>query len=266
MRIIEVNSVELWQGDCLELMKNISDKSIDMILCDLPYGTTACNWDIIIPFEPLWEQYERIIKDRGAILLFGSQPFTSELVHSNLKLFKYEWIWKKSRFNSGFAHAKNKPLKKHENIVVFSKGFTIHEEQSDNRMIYNPQGLIETNIQRHNKTVQNASFSARPSHRATVQKFKNYPSSVIEFDITEDDYIGKALHPCQKPVELLEYLIKTYTNEGDMVLDNCMGSGSTGVACKNTGRDFIGIELDENYFNIAKKRIGDITLKVGKLF
>lgn len=249
--------MKLLQGDCLELMKDIPDGSVDMILCDLPYGTTSCSWDNIIPFDKLWEQYERIIKPNGCIALFGSQPFTSQLVHSNIKLFKYEWIWYKKRYNSGFAHAKNKPLKKHENIVIFSKGTTVHKSQSKIRMKYNPQGLIP--IERKRKTYSNTdvSFGERPSHRDTIQEYTNYPQSIIEFDLTNEDLINnKPIHPTQKPVALLEYLIKTYTNEGDLVLDNVMGSGTTGVACKNLNRDFIGIEKEPDYFKIAEERIG----------
>lgn len=246
--------------DCLEGMKYIDDKSIDMILCDLPYGTTACQWDTVIPFELLWEHYERIIKDNGAIVLFGSQPFTSELIHSNLKLFKYEWIWHKKRFNSGFAHAKNKPLKKHENIVVFSFGTTIHKSQSVNRMVYNPQGLQPTVRKRKTYSNTDVSFGKRPSHGDTLQKYTNYPQSIIEFDLSEHDLVNnKPMHPTQKPVELCEYLIKTYTNEGDLVLDNCMGSGTTAVACINTNRNYIGFELDSKYYNIANKRIQEAT-------
>ena len=250
--------MQLIHGNCLEIMKDIPNKSIDMILCDLPYGTTACKWDIIIPFNKLWEQYERIITDIGTVALFGSQPFTSELINSNIKLFKYEWIWHKKRFNSGFAHAKNKPLKKHENIAIFSKGTTVHKTQSKSRMVYNPQGLIRTERKRKTYSNTDVSFGERPSHRNTLQEYTNYPQSIIEFDLSDNDLINnKPIHPTQKPVDLLEYLINTYTDEGMIVLDNCMGSGSTGVACVNTNRDFIGIELDKNYFEIAKERISN---------
>jgi len=239
------------QGDCLEVMKGIPDKSIDMILADLPYGTTACKWDTIIPFEPLWEQYKRIIKDNGAIVLTASQPFTSALVMSNPIMFKYEWIWEKKKYNSGFVHAKNKPLKKHENILVFSKGTTVHKCQSINRMNYNPQDLLPTNkLRRKNTTHTDTSFSERKSHRDTIQEFTNYPKSIISFDLE-----CKPLHPTQKPVALFEYLIKTYTNEGDLVLDNCAGSGTTGVACKNLNRKYILIEKEPEYINIINKRL-----------
>lgn len=220
-------------------------------------GTTACKWDSVIPFDDMWERLNKLIKYNGAIVLFGSEPFSSKLRCSNIKDFKYDWIWYKKRFNAGFAHAKNKPMKKHENISVFSKGVTIHKGQSKRRMEYNPQELIPIHKQRDNTTTQDASFGKRPSHRKTVQKFTNYPISIIDFDFTEKDFNNdnKLFHETQKPVELLEYLIKTYTNEGDLVLDFTMGSGSTGVACKHTNRRFIGIEIDENYFNIAKDRI-----------
>ena len=229
--------IELWQGDCLELMKDIPDGSIDMILCDLPYGTTACKWDTVIPFEPLWEQYNRIIKENGAILLFGSQPFTTELNHSNLKMFRYEWVWVKNN-STGFQLANKRPLKKHELISVFYR----------KQPTYNPQGLqIFGKVNRRSSSGDNWSELNSNSY---VQQFTNYPTQLLEFAYDKDK-----LHPTQKPVALLEYLIKTYTKEGEIVLDNCMGSGSTGVACINTNRRFIGIELGEDYFDIAKKRI-----------
>ena len=242
--------MKLIQGDCLEVMKEIPDKSIDMILCDLPYGTTACKWDSVIPFEPLWVQYNRIIKDNGAIVLFGSEPFSSKLRMSNLKMYKYDWIWIKTKVGN-FMNCKNSPLKKYEDIIVFSNGAIANG--SKKLMKYFPQGLIkiQKTIRNSNRD-NNSTITNRPSRNGTyTQLFTNYPSNILEYK-SED---GKLLHPTQKPVALLEYLIKTYTNEGELVLDNCMGSGSTGVACKNTNRDFVGIELDENYFNIAKQRI-----------
>ena len=241
--------IELIQGDCLEKMKDIPDGSIDMILCDLPYGTTACKWDTIIPFEPLWEQYERIIKDNGAIVLTASQPFTTKLISSNESLFKYEFIWIKNK-PTGFINAKNAPLKKHENVLVFSKGKTANCNK--NNMIYNPQGLIEISKFKKSKYDKNDILGTRPCRKndGYTQKYSNYPTSILEFN-------GEAnpVHPTQKPVALFEYLIKTYTNEGDLVLDNCMGSGTTGVSCKNLNRNFIGIELDPEYFKIAENRI-----------
>ena len=246
-----MNRIKLILGDCLVKMKDIPDKSIDMILCDLPYGTTACKWDTIIPFEPLWEQYKRIIKDNGAIVLTASQPFTTKLINSNIELFKYEWIWEKSR-TVGFLNAKNAPLKKHENVLVFSKGKTANCNK--NNMIYNPQGLIEINkVNISVKQSDDTVVGNRPSrNKDYIAKYTGYPTSIIKFNNE-----NKQIHPTQKPVKLLEYLIKTYTNEDEIVLDNCMGSGSTGVACVNTNRKFIGIELDKNYFQIAIKRINE---------
>lgn len=247
-------NIELKQGDCLELMKDIPDGSIDMILCDLPYGTTACKWDTVIPFEPLWEQYNRVIKNNGAIVLFGAEPFSTELRHSNLQMFKYDWIWIKNNA-VGFVNAKLKPMNKHEIISVFSKGKT--SNGNINNMVYFPQGLLPygKEVRSGNKKGKDNTYW-RPSMKSSngggyIQQYTNYPTTVLNFD-----KVQKAVHPTQKPVELLEYLIKTYTNEGETVLDNCMGSGSTGAACVNTNRNFIGIELDENYFKIAKERIG----------
>ena len=238
------DNIKLIKGDCLEVMKSIPDKSIDMILCDLPYGTTACKWDIIIPFKPLWEQYNRIIKDNSAIVLFGSQPFTSALIMSNLKMFKYEWIWEKDA-GSNFATVKYQPMKEHENILVFGKGktryFPIMQERIGSR-----KGKETTTIDSGRKD----SVYGTQEGRGILKVGKlRYPRSIQRFNRE------RGLHPTQKPVKLLEYLIKTYTNEGELVLDNCMGSGSTGVACVNTNRNFIGMELDNNYFNIAKERI-----------
>ena len=236
--------MQLLHGDCLELMKNIPDKSIDMILCDLPYGTTACKWDVVIPFEPLWEQYKRIIKDRGAIVLTASQPFTSALVMSNPKMFKYEWIWEKSH-PTGFASAKYNPLKYHESILVFSSAPTVYNPQMTKGKRNHSMGEITKGGEIKSDSYINikAVQSQQTDNKfpKTIQKFSN-PRI-------------KGQHPTQKPVALLEYLIKTYTNENETVLDNTMGSGSTGVACINTNRNFIGIEKDDKYFEIAKKRI-----------
>jgi len=230
-------------GDCLEVMPDIPDKSVDMILCDLPYGTTACKWDTIIPFEPLWEQYKRIIKDNGAIVLTASQPFTSALVMSNIKMFKYEWIYKKSKA-SGFLDAKKKPLKQHESILVFGhKGW----------VNYYPQGLIDGIFKNGRKTDKEDVYRKR--NYVKISTKGNYPKSVIEIKNPS----GKGHeHPTQKPVALFEYLIKTYSNEGDLVLDNCAGSGTTAVACQNLKRNFIGIELDPDYCKIAEQRLKDL--------
>lgn len=244
--------IELYKGDCLELMKSIPDKSVDMVLCDLPYGTTACKWDDIIPIGELWSQYGRILKEQGVVVLFGSEPFSSRLRASNFDWYKYDWIWCKTR-KTGFVHAKNQPLKQHENISVFSPAPMGHESRlGEKRMPYNPQGLVKETRTRTNLLSRfGSTVGKRPSHKDTItSEFANYPTSLLSFKSTASNN-----HPTEKPVALLEYLIKTYTNPGQIVLDNTMGSGSTGVACVNTGRDFIGIELDDKYFSIAQKRI-----------
>lgn len=230
---------KLMQGDCLKLMKDIPDESIDMILCDLPYGTTACKWDTIIPFEPLWEQYNRIIKDNGAIVLFGSEPFSTLLRYSNLKMFKYDWIWEKEQ-GANFMLCKYQPYKVHEIISVFSKKKHLYNPQMTEGKPYISGKGTSGDITKNVVKVQTKNSGTR------------YPRSIQRFNT---DKAKGSFHPTQKPVALLEYLIKTYTNEGDIVLDNCMGSGSTGVACINTNRNFYGIELDEHYFEIARKRI-----------
>ena len=242
-RVIIINC-ELLQGDCLELMKDIPNESIDMILCDLPYGTTMNEWDKPLPFDKMWEQYNRIIKDNGVIVLFSQMPFTAQLVSSNLKMFRYEWIWQKSKC-TGFMNAKKMPLKAHENICVFYKKLPT----------YNPQGIItgvsiktgrsrKGNSRNYGKT-----GCGNPEY---IQTTSNYPKDIVAFSNPSNK--GHQ-HPNQKPIDLLEYLIRTYTNEGETVLDNCMGSGSTGVACVNTNRDFIGIEIEQSSFDIAKQRI-----------
>jgi site-specific DNA-methyltransferase (adenine-specific) len=237
-----MNDINLLHGDCLELMKDIPDKSIDMILCDLPYGTTACKWDTIIPFEPLWEQYERIIKDSGAIVLFGSEPFSTMLRMSNLQNFKYDWIWEKEQ-GANFMLCKYQPYKVHEIISVFSYGTHIYFPQMTEGKPYisgkGTSGDITGNV-----------LKTQTKNNGT-----RYPRSIQKFNT---DKSKGSLHPTQKPVALLEYLIKTYTDEGETVLDNCMGSGTTGVACVNTNRNFIGIELEDKYFEIAKQRISEV--------
>ena len=241
---------KLMQGDCLELMKDIPDGSVDMILADLPYGTTACKWDTIIPFEPLWEQYERIIKDNGAIVLTAAQPFTSALVMSNPKLFKYDWTWRKPR-GTGHLNAKKQPLRDKEDILVFyKKQPTYNPQMSEGEPYTAMKGGKNTRVSNKGDTTY-GKFMNGAEFRNDNSGFR-YPKQVIEFGVVERG----TLHPTQKPVALFEYLIKTYTNEGETVLDNCMGSGTTGVACKNLNRNFIGIELDEGYFKIAKERIG----------
>lgn len=245
---------ELMQGDCLVEMNRIADGSIDAIICDPPYGTTACKWDSVIPLDALWKHYKRVIKPRGAIVLFGSQPFTSALAMSNIEWFKYCWVWEKSLVGD-VMNAKNKPMKKHEDIAVFSNGTTAN--CSDRLMTYNPQGLrrriqVKTNSYRHDG--QDSFKPQRPSHKPEyIQEYENYPTSVLKFRNGNFD----SLHPTQKPVALLEYLIRTYTNEGETVLDNCFGSCSTGVAAMRTKRRFIGIEQDAGYFAIGSKQIAD---------
>ena len=250
--------IKLLHGDCLELMKDIPDGSIDMILADLPYGTTACKWDVIIPFEPLWDQYKRVIKDNGAIVLTASQPFTSALVMSNIKMFKYSLVWNKG-YACDFAMARNKILKRHEDIIIFS--FATYGNGSKNKMKFNPQGIKAISRKRKEKTGGNVT-DHRPGRTFKIveyiQEFTDYPSSIIK--VSHDKF--NRIHPTQKPVALFEYLIKTYTNENETVLDNVMGSGTTGIACINTNRNFIGMELDDKYFEIAEKRINEAQLKL----
>ena len=233
-----INSTHtLYKGDCLEVMKDIPDESVDMILCDLPYGTTKNKWDSVIPLDELWGQYNRIIKDNGAILLFGSQPFTTNLNFSNISNYRYELVWLKNN-STGFQLANKRPLKKHELISVFYK----------KQPTYNPQELKPYGkINKRGSMGDNWDEMKRNEY---VQQWTNYPTQLLEFS-----YDKTKLHPTQKPVELLEYLIKTYTNEEETILDNTMGSGSTGVACLNTNRNFIGIEKDDKYFEIAYNRI-----------
>lgn len=248
--------MKLMLGDCLELMKQIPSASVDMVMCDLPYGTTACRWDSVIPFTSLWTEYRRICKTKAAVVLTASQPFTSALVMSNPQDFKYCWVWSKNR-PTNYAHAKNKPMKKHEDICVFSKGTTVHETQSEDRMNYYPQGLraIDVTVNHNGKCNSDVHFSARKSHGEHKRTATGYPHTILEFST---DMLN--LHPTAKPVALMEYLIRTYTNAGDTVLDNTMGSGTTGVACANTGREFVGIERDPEYFAIAEKRIREAEL------
>lgn len=241
-------STELLHGDCIEIMQGIPDKSIDLILCDLPYGITACTWDKKIPFEPLWNQYHRITKENSAVLLFSAQPFTTQLIMSNKKHFRYCWYWKKNN-KTGFTFAKYQPMRCIEEINVFYR----------KAPTYNPQGVQLLENPKRRKKIDAGKdyvYQSKTLSKEHTQKYTNYPCHVLEFK-NEAASNKERLHPTQKPVALLEYLINTYTNKGETVLDNCMGSGSTGVACINTNRKFIGIELDENYFNIAKKRIDE---------
>jgi site-specific DNA-methyltransferase (adenine-specific) len=240
------SEIKLYLGDCLELMKDIPDKSIDMILCDLPYGKSACSWDIIIPFEPLWEQYERIIKKNGCIALFGTEPFASLLRLSNLKWYKYDWIWHKSKSGSAFT-SKYRPQQKHENILIFGKGKILYFPQLKNGEPYYRKRKENKGNKPNNHKLGVISESE------TINNGFRYPETVIFFQ--QKWRRQDQLHPTQKPVELCEYLIKTYTSENMVVLDNCMGSGTTGVACKKLNRNFIGMEKDKKYFEIAKNRI-----------
>ena len=233
--------IQLIKGDCLVEMQNIPDKSIDCIICDLPYGTTACKWDNVIPFEPLWAQYKRIIKDNGAIVLFGSQPFTSALIMSNPKQYSYNWVWNK-RYPANYPLAKKQPMKIHEDILVFGGNY--------NPIMVERETPIKKGANKGAKVFQKG--LERKDYEGKIYTHK-YPESIITYPTRQE----KTFAPTQKPVPLLEYLIKTYTNEGDLVLDNTCGSGSTGVAAVNTNRNFIGIEMDDKYFEIARKRIED---------
>ena len=237
---LELNRV--YHMDCLEGMKLLPDKSIDMILCDLPYGMTACKWDSVIPFEPLWEQYERVIKDNGAIVLTASQPFTTMLINSNIKLFKYCWVWEKEQ-GVNFLMAKKQPLKVHEDICVFYK----------KQCIYNPQMTMGKPY------ISGKGNSGEVTGKVKKIQTKNtgtrYPKSIIRFNRE------RGLHPTQKPVALFEYLIKTYTNEGEIVLDNCMGSGTTAVACELNNRKWIGFEIESKYVEVTNKRLEQVRLK-----
>ena len=263
--------VELYQGDCLEKMNNISDHSVDLILCDLPYGTTdrkgikdkgdnrLLSWDTVIPLDKLWEQYRRVLKDRGTIVLTADQPFTSQLILCNLDWFKYELIWKKKK-TTGFLLANYRPMKQTEDIVVFSPAGAAAASRHGGNMTYNPQGLIEKRVKKKNSAKRLGNFLHNPEHMGKgnkllheteyEQKYTNYPSEIIEFGLDKD-----SIHPTQKPVALMDYLIKTYSNENEVVLDNCMGSGTTGVSAVKCNRKFIGIEKDKHYFDLASDRI-----------
>lgn len=246
------------QGDCLERMKEIPDASVDMILTDPPYGTTACKWDSVIDLDKMWEHLKRLVKHNGSIVLFGSQPFTTKLIASNYEMFKYCWVWKKAK-PTGFSHSKNMPLKDFEDIIVFSKAPIGHSSiLGQRRMVYNPQGVEAcSRIVKRNKKGFEGSMDRKSQVNEYIGELTGFPKMVLEFNNVIKD---KTPHPTQKPVSLMEYLIKTYTNEGETVLDFTMGSGTTGVACVNTNRDFIGIEMDEGYFKIASSRIEDAKL------
>lgn len=243
---------KIYLGDCLELMKEIPDGSVDAIICDLPYGTTACAWDSIIPFDKLWEQYKRIAKPHAPILLFGSEPFSTMIRMSNLKEWRYDWIWKKNT-SAGFVRAKNRPLKNYEIISAFCQYGMGHEStMGGKRMPYNPLGLIPCHkVSTNAKGKFGGVVGSRPSHKeVVVQEWTNYPTAVLEYNVEGDSW-----HPTQKPVNLLRYLIATYSNEGDTILDNCIGSGTTAIACIREHRHFIGFEQNKEYFDKAQKRI-----------
>lgn len=237
VRMIELN--QIYHEDCLEGMKRIPDKSVDMILCDLPYGTTKNKWDSIIPLEPLWSQYERVIKDNGAIVLTAQAPFDKILAVSNIDSFRYDWIWKKSKA-TGHLNAKHAPMKAHENVLVFYK----------QKPLFNHQNLQAKQIPNIRRGRNGNGSNYGKSDKDSFQFYTNYPKSILEFASE-----SKTIHPTQKPVALFEYLIKTYTNESETVLDNCMGSGTTAIACMRTNRNFIGFELDERYHQIATERV-----------
>lgn len=234
--------MNLYHGDCLEVMAQLPDASVDMILCDLPYGTTACKWDTVIPFEPLWAQYRRVAKRNAAIVLTASQPFTSALIASNYRDYRHSWVWDKATISNPMQ-AKRQPLRQHEDVLVFGAATPA----------YFP---IKTDLHLRAKWKQYAQHddAAIPGTLgATGEVQGKYPKSIIRFPAAK--LVGRTIHPTQKPVALMEYLIRTYTQPGEVVLDNCMGSGTTGVACANTGREFIGIERDDKYFAIASERI-----------
>jgi len=248
--MLELNKI--YNMDCLEGMKQLDDNSIDMILCDLPYGTTACGWDTIINFEKLWNQYERIIKNKCAIVLTASQPFTSKLIMSNIKLFKHSWIWEKQKA-SNFMCMKYQPAKYHEDIIVFGNG----------TVKYNPIKWFVDENKIDKRNIINNPITNKECHLGKIKRIRKiddglrYPKSIIKINKN----INLNSHPTQKPVELFKYLIKTYSNENDLVLDNCMGSGTTAVACKQLNRNFIGFEISPEYCKIANKRLEQENLK-----
>lgn len=243
--------IQLYNGDCLEVMRQIPDKSVGLVVCDPPFATTANEWDTLIDFKELWAQYERIIKDDRAIVLFGSGSFTYKLISSNEDLYRYKWIWYKTK-RGNFVNANNRPMTAYEEIMVFSKAATANG--SKNKMLYNPQGLIPKKTVRHDNGTRFGTMAGkRPSHQeTTISEYTNYPCDVLEFASEPSP-----VHPTQKPIPLIEYLIRTYSNEGDTVLDNCAGSFTTAIAAMNANRNFIGIELEKKYFDIGVERVKD---------
>jgi site-specific DNA-methyltransferase (adenine-specific) len=242
-------------------MKQIPDKSIDCVICDLPYGSTRAQWDKCLPLDKLWEAYNRIVKDNGAIVLFGNEPFSSFVRMSNVSQYRYDWKWIKNRA-TGFANSNYRPMKRYEDIMVFSHSYA-SAGGKNNSMVYNPQGIVEVNKKKKNtknryglignNNVNCGENNVLMSNSEYTQKYTNYPDNLLYFDCET-----KNVHPTQKPVALIEYLVKTYSNYGDTVLDSCMGSGTTGIACKNLNRNFIGIELEKSYFEIAQSRIESV--------
>ena len=255
--MVKIN--QIYNMDCLKGMENIDDKSIDMILCDLPYGTTASKWDKIIDFSKLWNEYMRIIKDQGVIALTSNASFTNKLINSNEKYYKYKWIWIKNT-KTNFVNAKNRPLTQYEEILMFSKGNTANGSKI--KMNYYPQGIEKVDkVIKAGKNRFGTVAGIRPSHKSEfIREYKNYPVDVLYFNKDKEN-----LHPNQKPLALFEYLIKTYTKENELVLDNCMGSGTTAVACINTNRNYVGFEIEQKYFDIAQKRIRESIEKKEKL-
>jgi site-specific DNA-methyltransferase (adenine-specific) len=258
--VIELDNIKIMNGDCLELMKTIPDNTVHLILCDLPYGTTKCKWDSVIDTDKLWIEYKRIlIKPTGVVVLFGQQPFTTKLISANYDWFKYNIIWKKNK-TTQYLLANYRPMKCTEDICVFSPGGAAAASRHKGNMTYNPQNLVPVNIVKKNSEKRigkmlNQVHHLGPNNKLTSdteykQSFTNYPTELIEFDIEYD-----TIHETQKPIKLIEYLIKTYSNEGDLVLDNAMGSGTTGIGCVNTNRKFIGIELEKKYFDLSHQRI-----------
>ncbi len=239
--------IELMHGDCLELMKDVPDQSVDMILCDLPYGTTACKWDTVIPFEPLWAQYRRIAKRNAAIVLTASQPFTTALIASNMREFKYEIVWDKVNRHTGYGNAAFMPLKRHENVCVFVP---------EGRPTYNPQRTLgEPYVAKRSGRIAPVYAGGGLHPKDGASDGRRHPVSIVQ--VKADVKTEMGIHPTQKPVALFEYLIKTYTNEGELVLDNCAGSGTTAIACLRTNRNYILIEQETKYCDIANKRIAE---------
>jgi site-specific DNA-methyltransferase (adenine-specific) len=260
----ETSPIQLVQGDCLEVMRRIPSNSVHLILCDLPYGSTRCKWDSIIDIDRLWAEYKRIlVKPTGVVLLFSQQPFTTKLISANYDWFKYTLIWKKNK-TTQFLLANYRPMKCTEDVCVFSPGGAAAASRTTGNMTYNPQGLVPVDIVKKNSAKRIGKMLNQKHHLGENNKllsgaeykqtFTNYPTEILEFDIESD-----TIHETQKPVPLIEYLIRTYSNEGDVVLDNTMGSGTTGIGCVRCGRSFIGIELDPRYFQLSKDRIATAT-------